>query len=90
MASRKERVAPAAPRVSFDDIVVHLGRGDVWKMSLHPNRRKYPGQRIAFVVIDEYVYLVPFDESEGVMHLRTIIPSRKATRMYREERRRTS
>ena len=90
MASRKERVAPAAPRVSFDDIVVHLGRGDVWKMSLHPNRRKYPGQRIAFVVIDECVYLVPFDESEGVMRLRTIIPSRKATRMYREERRRTS
>lgn len=73
--------------ISFDDIVVHLGRGDVWKTSPHPNRTRYPRQSIAFVIIENYVYLVPYDVDGKVIHLRTIIPSRKATRQYREERR---
>ena len=77
-------------RISFDEIVVHLGRGDVWKISLHPNRKKYPHQSIAFVVVDDYVYLVPFDEVGDVIILRTIIPSRKATRQYLEEKKRRS
>lgn len=71
---------------SFDEIVVHLGRGDVWKISPHPNPTKYPDQSIAFVVIDDYVYLVPFETHEDVIVLRTIIPSRKATRQYLQER----
>ena len=77
-------------RISFDEIVVHLGRGDVWKTTLHPNRKKYPHQSIAFVVVDDYVYLVPFDEVGDVIILRTIIPSRKATRQYLEGKKRQS
>lgn len=73
--------------ISFDEIVVHLGRGDVWKISPHPNRATYPNQSIAFVVIADYVYLVPFDTNGDIFFLRTIIPSRKATRQYLEERR---
>jgi len=34
------------------------------------------------VVIDDYVYLVPFVESEGEVFLKTIIPSRKAKKRY--------
>ncbi len=74
-------------RISFDEIVVHLGRGDVWKTSPHPNQKRYPHQLIAFVIIENYVYLVPFDVEGNVMYLRTIIPSRKATRYYLEEKR---
>jgi uncharacterized DUF497 family protein len=74
--------------ISFDEIVVHFGRGDIWKTSPHPNRRTYPHQSIAFVVVDDYVYLVPFDLEGEVIHLRTIIPSRKATRQYLEDKRR--
>ncbi|MFN5755736.1 MAG: toxin [Planctomycetia bacterium] len=77
-------------RISFDEIVVHLGRGDVWKTSPHPDRKKYPHQSIAFVVIDDYFYLVPFDVEGDVIHLRTIIPSRKATRQYHEDMRRNA
>lgn len=75
-------------RISFEEIVVHLGRGDVWKTSPHPNRSKYPHQSIAFVVVDDYVFLVPFDVVGDVIHLRTIIPSRKATRQYMHEKKR--
>jgi hypothetical protein len=77
-------------RISFDEIVVHLGRGDVWKTSPHPNRIKYPDQSVAFVIVEDYVYLVPFDVVGDVIFLRTIIPSRKATRQYLEEKRRRS
>jgi hypothetical protein len=34
------------------------------------------------IAIEEYVFLVPFVESEEEVFLKTIIPSRKATRSY--------
>jgi hypothetical protein len=73
-------------RISFDEIIVHLGRGDVWKTSPHPNPKRYPHQSIAFVIVNEYVYMVPFEIMGEVIFLRTIIPSRKATRQYRNEK----
>ena len=55
----------------------------------HPNQDRYPGQLIYVVDIDEYIYLVPFVmQADGTRFLKTIIPSRKATRDYR--RRQTS
>ena len=74
-------------RISFEEIVVHLGRGDVWKTSSHPNPKKYPHQLIAFVIVDEYIFLVPLDVAGDVIHLRTIIPSGKATQQYLQEKR---
>lgn len=48
----------------------------------HPNQSKYPRQRVLVVSCDNYVYLVPFVEEEEYFFLKTIIPSRKATRDY--------
>jgi hypothetical protein len=48
----------------------------------HPNQAKYPRQRLLVVVCDSYVYLVPFVEVEDYFFLKTVIPSRKATRDY--------
>jgi len=48
----------------------------------HPNPSKYPNQRILLVVIMNYVYLVPFIEEDDHYFLKTMIPSRKATRDY--------
>lgn len=49
----------------------------------HPNQERYPGQKISVVLIEDYGYLIPFIESEEEIFLKTIIPSRKATRRYR-------
>ena len=50
----------------------------------HPNQERYPGQQIYVVEIDEYIHLVPFvTQTDGTRFLKTIIPSRKATREYR-------
>ena len=48
-----------------------------------PNQDKDPGQMISVVEVDDYVYLVPFVETEPEIFLKTIIPSRKATRPFR-------
>jgi hypothetical protein len=42
-------------------------------------KMKYPGQKIAMVAIEGYVYLVPYVENNDEIFLKTIIPSRKAT-----------
>ena len=71
--------------VSFEKVIYHLTKGDVWKVANHPNQDQYPGQKIYFVIIDDYIYLVPFVENQEKIFLKTIIPSRKATRDYKSE-----
>ena len=68
--------------ISFEDIVFEIFQGAEVDILNHPNQSKYPGQRISVVVVDEYAYLVPYVESESVIFLKTIIPSRKATKKY--------
>jgi len=68
--------------VSFDDIVLRLERGDVLDILEHPDQERYERQRLFVVKIEEYVYVVPFVEEEEQVVLKTIIPSRKATKKY--------
>jgi uncharacterized DUF497 family protein len=69
--------------ISFERIVAAIEQGCVVDVVDHPNQENYPGQRIYVVEIDLYVYLVPFVVGEhGDRFLKTIIPSRKATRDY--------
>jgi hypothetical protein len=42
----------------------------------------YPGQKIAVVKIGDYAYLVPYVQQGDDIFLKTIIPSRKATKKY--------
>ena len=71
--------------IGFEDIVFHIERGDVLDILEHPNPHRYAGQRIFVVQRDDYVYLVPYVEDEDTVFLKTIIPSRKATRQYLSE-----
>jgi uncharacterized DUF497 family protein len=71
--------------ISFEQIIFHLSEGDLWKIADHPNQGDYPGQKIYFVIVDGYIYLVPFIIDDGYIFLKTIIPSRKATKDYIQE-----
>ena len=66
----------------FEEIVFHIERGDLLDILEHPNPERYGGQRIFVVRRENYVYLVPFVEDEDTVFLKTIIPSRKATKQY--------
>ncbi len=68
--------------ISFEDVVFHVSIGGILDTLEHPNQECYPGQRIHVIEMEGYVYLVPFVESEDEVFLKTIIPSRKATRVY--------
>ena len=67
---------------SFEKAVFLIENGGVLDVVKHPNREKYPNQSIFVLELDHYAYLVPFVEAENEVFLKTIIPSRKATRKY--------
>ena len=69
-------------RVSFEMAVICIKNGDVLDKIKHPNQKKYPGQHIYIIKIDEYVYAVPFVEDDKKIFLKTIIPSRKLVKQY--------
>ena len=73
--------------VCFEQVVLLFDREEILNVYEHPNQKRYPGQKIAIVSIDDYAYLVPYVKEGDDIFLKTIIPSRKATREYlrREE-----
>jgi uncharacterized DUF497 family protein len=78
----KNEKLKAGRGISFEEVVFHIERGDVLDILEHPNQQRYVGQRVFVVNVDGYAYLVPFEESETEVSLKTIIPSRKATKRY--------
>lgn len=68
--------------ISFEDVVLAIESGGLLDVVEHPNRRRYPNQAILVVAVSGYVYLVPFVEEPEQVFLKTVIPSRKATREY--------
>ena len=81
-SAHKNAVLKAERGVSFEDVVFHIMAGDVLDTVDHPNQERYPGQQIHLVAMEGYIYLVPFVESDEEVFLKTIIPSRKATKAY--------
>ena len=82
--SKNEKLK-AERNISFEEVVFHIGQGDEVDVFEHPNQERYPGQKISVVLIEGYAYLVPYVESETEIFLKTIIPSRKATKKYERE-----
>ena len=73
--------------ISFERIVSAIEQGGLVDVLEHPNQNRYRGQMIYVVDVEEYLYLVPFVTSaDGTRFLKTIIPSRKATRHYGKRR----
>lgn len=72
--------------VSFEDVIYYIEHGKLLAILKHGNQKKYSGQKIYVLEINNYAYLVPFIETENEIFLKTIIPSRKATRKYLEVR----
>lgn len=78
----KNETLKISREVSFEDVQTAIEAGDLLDTYPHPNQKKYPNQKLFVVNIRNYVYVVPFVEDEVKVFLKTIIPSRKATRKY--------
>jgi uncharacterized DUF497 family protein len=68
--------------ISFEEILLAIGDDGLLDILEHSDKKKYPNQRVFVVGIDGYAYLVPFVEDEEKVFLKTVIPSRKATKKY--------
>ncbi len=68
--------------VSFEEVILALEKGQLLAVLEHPNQQKYPSQQIYVVEIEDYAWIVPFVETEKTIFLKTIIPSRKMTKIY--------
>ncbi|MEA3466258.1 MAG: BrnT family toxin [Thermodesulfobacteriota bacterium] len=68
--------------ISFEDVLFAIQQFDLLDDIKHPNEQKYPNQRVFIVDIADYAYIVPYVETTDEIFLKTIIPSRKATRKY--------
>lgn len=68
--------------ISFELVIFQIEAGNILDILEHPDKEKYKGQKIFVIEFEEYAYLIPFVETADEVFLKTIIPSRKATRKY--------
>jgi len=78
--SEKSLSLKAERDVSFEEVLSAISQGGLIAVMDHPNRVKYRHQKMLVVAMRDYAYLVPYVESESEIFLKSIIPSRKATR----------
>lgn len=78
----KNEVLKKDRSISFEEIVLAIEADGLLDELCHSNPEKYPNQSILVVALDGYVYLVPYVEESDYYFLKTVIPSRKATRDY--------
>lgn len=68
--------------ISFEDILTAINDNHFLKTIKHPNQKKYPNQFIMIIEINNYAYIVPFTVDSNKIFLKTIYPSRDATKKY--------
>ena len=69
--------------ISFEEVIAAILNGDLLDVIDHPNKAEYAHQKMYVVHARDYIYVVPFvNQDDGAVFLKTIIPSRKAKKMY--------
>jgi hypothetical protein len=76
---RKER------GLGFEEIIEYIESGWVLEIIPEPNQQKHPNQWIYEIAIDGYVFEVPFYELKGRHILKTLYPSRRATKKHLDQ-----
>ena len=81
-SEEKNKILQANRGISFEEVLLALDNDQLLDIVKHHNKKNYAGQKIFIIEIREYVYLVLFVEDTQKVFLKTIIPSRKATKKY--------
>ncbi len=83
-SNEKNEILKKVRNISFIEIVEAIGKGSLLDDLEHPNKTKYPHQRLMVVEAKNYVYIVPYViEDDGKIFLKTIYPERKAYKKYK-------
>ena len=81
-SAEKSLCLKAERGVSFEEVLSAISQSGLLCVMDHPNRTKYGHQKMLVVRIRDYAYLVPCVESDDEIFLKSIMPSRKATRQF--------
>ena len=71
--------------ISFEEIVLAISNGKILDVVKHPDKEKHPNQKMFIIEVRNYAYIVPFVEDDEKYFLKTIYPSREATKEYLNE-----
>jgi uncharacterized DUF497 family protein len=83
----KNKLLIAQRGISFEEAIEAILDGGLLEITDHPNKSKYPKQKVYIINIDDYVYAVPFIyENRATVFLKTIFPTRKLTKKYLQEK----
>ena len=66
--------------ISFEQVIVLIESSKLIQVLEHPNKERYSNQLLYEVDVDGYVHVVPVIRERRILFLKTIYPSRKATR----------
>jgi hypothetical protein len=83
---RKNEKLKKERHVSFEIMVAQIEAGKILDVIEHPNKERYPDQKMYVLEYEGYAYLVPFVEDEEKVFLKTIIPNHRATKQYLSEK----
>lgn len=78
----KNKLLKSERGVSFEMVVEALSNNKILGRFKHPNKMKYPNQKVYILEIGEYAYFVPYVEDKEKIFFKTIYPSRSATKKY--------
>jgi hypothetical protein len=70
--------------ISFEQIIALIESGKLIRVLEHPDTKKYADQLLYEVDVDGYIHVVPVVRQGRSLFLKTIYPSRKATRKHRK------
>lgn len=70
--------------ISFEAVILKLINEDILDIISNPSKN-HPDQKVYVVEINNYIYYVPHVQDSEKVFLKTIIPSRKATKKYKNK-----
>jgi uncharacterized DUF497 family protein len=82
----KNALLKAERGIGFEDIVTAILEGAIVDIIQHPSKEKFPDQMIYIVEVLEYIYMIPYVRNDQEIFFKTIIPSRKMKKIYKDER----
>ena len=80
--AEKNEILARKRGITFEEIVQRIKSGAKVIETDHPDKKKYPNQKILIIDMEGYAYIVPCLINKNEYFLKTIIPSRKATKKY--------
>lgn len=79
--SEKDEFLKRTRGVGFEEVVFWIESGNLLSIEENPSGN-FENQKIMIVDIKDYANVVPFVEGEDHIFLKTIFPSRQATKKY--------